>query len=161
MFALFIIAAWVEIKLSRAVGCFSAVISYSICFHFYSFSFCFLRDFLGWAVLLNFLVYITVPVVLQYTGILLGVGSFAIYINTIIGLAKKENYFWEQVSFVCLLCLCSIYSDIGKSIFYASQPLLGTFIVYKLDWVHKSLPECIKYCWLTLDTFSSSPKIFP
>lgn len=55
------------------------------------------RDSLGWAVLLNFLVYITIPVVLQYTGILLGVGSFAIYVNTIIGLAKKENYFWEQV----------------------------------------------------------------
>jgi hypothetical protein len=61
--------------------------------------FVFLRDFLGWAVLLNFLVYITVPVVLHYTGILLGIGSFAIYINTIIGLAKKENYFWEQVNF--------------------------------------------------------------
>jgi hypothetical protein len=62
--------------------------------------FIFLRDFLGWAVLLNFLVYITVPVVLYYTGILLGIGSFAIYINTIIGLAKKENYFWEQVNFI-------------------------------------------------------------
>ena len=56
------------------------------------------RDFLGWAVLLNFLVYITIPVVLQYTGILLGVGSFAIYVNAIMGLAKKENYFWEQVN---------------------------------------------------------------
>lgn len=56
------------------------------------------RDFLGWAVLLNFLVYITIPVVLQYTGVLLGIGSFAIYVNTIIGLAKKENYFWEQVN---------------------------------------------------------------
>ena len=56
------------------------------------------RDFLGWAVLLNFLVYITIPVVLQYTGVLLGVGSFAIYVNAIIGLAKKENYFWEQVN---------------------------------------------------------------
>lgn len=70
---------------------------------FIQFSFVFLfdatfRDFLGWAVLLNFLVYITIPVVLQYTGILLGVGSFAIYVNTIIGLAKKENYFWEQVN---------------------------------------------------------------
>lgn len=64
----------------------------------FSFTLSFSRDFLGWAVLLNFLVYITIPVVLQYTGILLGVGSFAIYINTIIGLAKKENYFWEQVN---------------------------------------------------------------
>jgi adenylate cyclase 3 len=57
------------------------------------------RDSLGWAVLLNFLVYITIPVVLQYTGLLLGIGSFAIYVNTIIGLAKKENFFLEQVNF--------------------------------------------------------------
>lgn len=56
------------------------------------------RDSLGWAVLLNFLVYITIPVVLQYTGILLGIGSIAIYVKTIIGLAKKENYFVEQVN---------------------------------------------------------------
>ncbi|XP_062548182.1 adenylate cyclase type 3 [Armigeres subalbatus] len=54
------------------------------------------RDSLGWAVLLNFLVYVTLPVLLKYTGILLGLGSFATYINAIIGLAKKENYFWEQ-----------------------------------------------------------------
>ncbi|XP_055634057.1 adenylate cyclase type 3 [Toxorhynchites rutilus septentrionalis] len=54
------------------------------------------RDSLGWAVLLNFLVYVTLPVLLKYTGILLGLGSFITYINAIIGLAKKENYFWEQ-----------------------------------------------------------------
>lgn len=71
------------------------------------FSFCIYRDSLGWAVLLNFLVYITIPVILRYTGILLGVGSFAIYINTIIGLAKKENYFWEQVIF-WMLCFISV-----------------------------------------------------
>uniref|UniRef100_A0A182TIB9 Adenylate cyclase N-terminal domain-containing protein n=1 Tax=Anopheles melas TaxID=34690 RepID=A0A182TIB9_9DIPT len=53
-------------------------------------------DSLGWAVLLNFLVYVTLPVLLKYTGILLGLGSFATYVNAIIGLAKKENYFWEQ-----------------------------------------------------------------
>ncbi|CAO1336896.1 unnamed protein product [Diamesa serratosioi] len=63
------------------------------------------RDSLGWAVLLNFLVYITIPVILRYTGILLGIGSFAIYINTIIGLAKKENYFWEQQTANVLLIL--------------------------------------------------------
>lgn len=88
-------STWVEHRIS-----FSAV---SICLH-YLFNFIqfssspdLRRDFLGWAVLLNFLVYITIPVVLQYTGILLGIGSFAIYVKTIIGLAKKENYFWEQV----------------------------------------------------------------
>lgn len=83
-----------------SVGCFQFTwIIYSISSNFvYLFSSDLPRDFLGWAVLLNFLVYITIPVVLQYTGILLGVGSFAIYVNTIIGLAKKENYFWEQVN---------------------------------------------------------------
>lgn len=71
------------------------------CFHWFELfiNLYLFRDFLGWAVLLNFLVYITIPVVLQYTGILLGIGSFAIYVNTIIGLANnKQNYFWEQVN---------------------------------------------------------------
>ncbi len=60
------------------------------------------RDSLGWAVLINFLVYITIPVLLRYTGILLGVGSFLIYICTIQGLAKNESYFWGQVSSIVL-----------------------------------------------------------
>lgn len=47
--------------------------------------------------LLNFLVYVTLPVLLKYSGILLGVGSVLTYINAIIGLAKRDNYFWEQV----------------------------------------------------------------
>lgn len=57
------------------------------------------RDSLGWAVLINFLVFVTLPVPLKYTGLLLGIGSFAIYDHTIFGLAKKENFFWAQVSF--------------------------------------------------------------
>lgn len=59
--------------------------------------------------LLNFLVYITIPVILRYTGILLGIGSFAIYINTIIGLAKKENYFWEQVNLMLYFSFHLLY----------------------------------------------------
>lgn len=82
-------------SLFRLFPCFHLLALFT---HFFLF-FNLYRDSLGWAVLLNFLVYITIPVVLQYTGILLGVGSFAIYVNTIIGLAKKENYFWEQVTF--------------------------------------------------------------
>ncbi|XP_050076662.1 adenylate cyclase type 3 [Anopheles maculipalpis] len=67
------------------------------------------RDSLGWAVLLNFLVYVTLPVLLKYTGILLGLGSFATYVNAIIGLAKKENYFWEQqVANVLLLIAATL-----------------------------------------------------
>lgn len=70
-----------------------------IFYSIYLLSLIFSRDFLGWAVLLNFLVYITIPVVLRCTGALLGVGSFAIYVNTIMGLAKHEHFFWEQVTY--------------------------------------------------------------
>lgn len=49
--------------------------------------------------LINFLVFVTLPVPLKYTGLLLGIGSFAIYDHTIFGLAKKENFFWAQVRF--------------------------------------------------------------
>ncbi|XP_052865244.1 adenylate cyclase type 3 [Anopheles cruzii] len=67
------------------------------------------RDSLGWAILLNFLVYVTLPVLLKFTGILLGLGSFATYVNAIIGLAKKENYFWEQqVANVMLLVVATL-----------------------------------------------------
>ncbi|XP_049536076.1 adenylate cyclase type 3 [Anopheles darlingi] len=65
------------------------------------------RDSLGWAILLNFLVYVTLPVLLKYTGILLGLGSFATYVNAIIGLAKKENYFWEQQAANVLLLIAA------------------------------------------------------
>lgn len=47
--------------------------------------------------LLNFLVYITIPVVLQYTGIVLAIGSFVIYVGAIVGLATPEEYFWPEV----------------------------------------------------------------
>ncbi|CAG9798079.1 unnamed protein product [Chironomus riparius] len=63
------------------------------------------RDSLGWAVLLNFLVYITIPVVFQYTGILLAIGSFAVYMGIIIEAARMEEYFWEQQTANVLLIL--------------------------------------------------------
>lgn len=56
------------------------------------------RDFLGWAILLNFLVYVTIPVALRHTGILLSFGSVVIYVGALVGLAEKGNFFWEQVS---------------------------------------------------------------
>lgn len=61
------------------------------------------RDSLGWAILVNFLVYVTLPVPLKYTGILLGLGTCATYINTIIGLSKEKDFFWEQVRYFFLL----------------------------------------------------------
>lgn len=55
------------------------------------------RDSIGWWIVLNFLVYVTLPVRLRYTGILLGMGSFASYIIIIIGLNKQHSYFIQQV----------------------------------------------------------------
>lgn len=77
------------------------------------------RDSLGWAVLLNFLVYVTLPVLLKYTGILLGLGSFATYVNAIIGLAKKENYFWEQQIANILLLVAA--TAIGLLVYFLAE----------------------------------------
>lgn len=57
----------------------------------------FSRDSIGWWIVLNFLVYVTLPVRLRYTGILLGIGSLASYIIIIIGLNKQHSYSIQQV----------------------------------------------------------------
>jgi hypothetical protein len=44
----------------------------------------------------NFLVYITIPVPLKL-GIVMAFGSFSIYLSSIIVVAYKDNFFWEQV----------------------------------------------------------------
>lgn len=69
------------------------------------------RDSLGWAILVNFLVYVTLPVPLKYTGILLGLGTCATYINTIIGLSKEKDFFWEQVRIFFILFKGLKYND--------------------------------------------------
>lgn len=51
--------------------------------------------------MLNFLVYVTIPVALQNTGIILSFGSVVIYVVAIAGLAREEKFFWEQVSEDC------------------------------------------------------------
>lgn len=56
------------------------------------------RDSLGWAILLNFLVYVTLPIPLKYAGILLGLGSFIEHLNATMVLPKREDYFFHQVS---------------------------------------------------------------
>lgn len=52
---------------------------------------------MGYAILLNFLVYVTLPVPLYFAGILLGIGTFTIYVASLIGLARSELYFWHEV----------------------------------------------------------------
>lgn len=58
----------------------------------------FCRDSIGWAIVLNFLVYVTLPVPLRYAGILLGIGSFGAYISSIAILAKRDTFFLQQVN---------------------------------------------------------------
>lgn len=41
--------------------------------------------------------YVTLPIPLVYAGVAVGFGTFISYINTIFGLAKREQYFDEQV----------------------------------------------------------------
>lgn len=53
---------------------------------------------MGWGILLNFLIYVTLPVPLKYTGLLLGLGTLATYVSTIFGLVRKENFLYEQVT---------------------------------------------------------------
>lgn len=66
-------------------------------YSFSSFYLCDYSDSVGYAILLNFLVYVTLPVPLNFAGILLGIGTFVIYVTTVIGLAQRELYFWHQV----------------------------------------------------------------
>nr|XP_029727324.1 adenylate cyclase type 3-like [Aedes albopictus]XP_029727325.1 adenylate cyclase type 3-like [Aedes albopictus]XP_029727326.1 adenylate cyclase type 3-like [Aedes albopictus]XP_029727327.1 adenylate cyclase type 3-like [Aedes albopictus] len=80
------------------------------------------KDSLGWAVLLIFLVYVTLPVLLKYSGILLGVGSVLTYINAIIGLAKRDNYFWEQLlANIILLVAATVIGLLNYSLAEAKQ----------------------------------------
>lgn len=65
---------------------------------------------MGYAILLNFLVYVTLPVPLKFAGIILGAGTFVIYIIAINGLAHNDGeLFWHQVCALhCILFNMSI-----------------------------------------------------
>ncbi|KAG4080688.1 hypothetical protein HA402_013218 [Bradysia odoriphaga] len=66
------------------------------------------RDSLGWAILLNFLVHVSLPIPLKYTGILFGFGSYTLHLSITMVLPKKEEYFVQQVQLKC-----QIYNLIG------------------------------------------------
>lgn len=127
------------------------------------------RDSLGWAVVLNFLVYVTLPVPLKFTGVLLGIGSFATYITAIIGLAKRDVYFWEQVCFSHLLyplyslsewilCIIGTHFHVasdyiqhyGKIIYYINL----TYIFFR-DYVQFFSKQRIRCCWQQLHLLAS------
>lgn len=54
------------------------------------------RDCLGWVLLLDYLIYVTLPIRLRYC-IILSVGTCASYIAALIGLAKSDLHFYQQV----------------------------------------------------------------
>lgn len=55
------------------------------------------RDNLGWALLLDYLIYVTLPLRLRYCTIL-SLGTCASYLAAVIGLCKSETHFLQQVS---------------------------------------------------------------
>lgn len=55
------------------------------------------RDSLGWALLLDYLIYVTLPIRLRYC-VILSVGTCASYLVSIIGLSKSDLHFAQQVS---------------------------------------------------------------
>lgn len=55
------------------------------------------RDGLGWILLLDYLIYVTLPIRLRYC-IILSIGTCTSYIAAVIGLAKSDLHFYRQVS---------------------------------------------------------------
>lgn len=57
------------------------------------------RDCLGWIVLLDYLVYVTLPLRLRYC-VMLSLGTCGSYMVAIVGLIKSDTNFGYQVSFI-------------------------------------------------------------
>lgn len=55
------------------------------------------RDGLGWVLLLDYLIYVTLPIRLRYC-IILSIGTCASYVAALVGLAKSDFHFYQQVS---------------------------------------------------------------
>lgn len=66
----------------------------------------FYRDSLGWAILFNFLVYVSLPIPLKYTGVLFGVGSYTLHLCTTLVLPKIDEFFFQQVQLNCPFQKC-------------------------------------------------------
>ncbi|CAH1175806.1 unnamed protein product [Phaedon cochleariae] len=60
------------------------------------------RDSLGWVLLLDYLIYVTLPIRLRYC-IILSVGTCASYIAALVGLSKSDLHFYQQHLSNCIL----------------------------------------------------------
>ncbi|XP_028137320.1 adenylate cyclase type 3 [Diabrotica virgifera virgifera] len=63
-----------------------------------------LRDSLGWVLLLDYLIYVTLPIRLRYI-IILSLGTCASYIAALIGLSKSELHIYQQHLSNCILLM--------------------------------------------------------
>ncbi|CAH0556773.1 unnamed protein product [Brassicogethes aeneus] len=64
------------------------------------------RDSLGWVLLLDYLIFVTLPLRLRYC-VILSVGTCASYIAAVIGLSKSDLHFTQQHVSNCILLLTS------------------------------------------------------
>ncbi|XP_037927319.1 adenylate cyclase type 3 [Teleopsis dalmanni] len=55
------------------------------------------RDALGWAILMNFLIYVTLPVTLLYTGCLFGIGTVIFYLGALLIASRRDPMLIEQI----------------------------------------------------------------
>ncbi|XP_057663021.1 adenylate cyclase type 3 [Diorhabda carinulata] len=60
------------------------------------------RDSLGWVLLLDYLIYVTLPMRLRYI-VILSLGTCASYIAALIGLSKSDLHFYQQHLCNCIL----------------------------------------------------------
>lgn len=62
------------------------------------------RDCLGWVLLLDYLVYVTLPLRLRYC-IMLSIGTCASYLVAVVGLSKSDTHIVQQVRIIA----CSVF----------------------------------------------------
>ena len=55
------------------------------------------RDALGYVVLLNFLIYVTLPVQLVYSGFVIGASTLIFYFSMLLAVARRDAKFNDQV----------------------------------------------------------------
>ncbi|KAJ8965186.1 hypothetical protein NQ314_004329 [Rhamnusium bicolor] len=72
------------------------------------------RDSLGWVLLLDYLIYVTLPIRLRYC-VILSIGTCASYIAALIGLSKSDLHFIQQVSHI-------LYKSRSPKIYYLVKP---------------------------------------
>lgn len=77
------------------------------------------RDSLGWAIVLHFLIYITMPVQFQYRGIQMGVVLFVLHIAILITRSIRDVYFWQQQIANIVLVITAIL--IGLLCYYLNE----------------------------------------